>query len=157
MQTFLPWPDFKMSAEALDRQRLGKQRVETLQILRALTDEKYGWQHHPATRMWRGYEVALVNYGIAICEEWISRGYRDTCLEKIDDMRNEITNYRYRCSSPDWLGWSDFHETHRAMLYRKDPMFYAKFLGTFNPNVEDYIWPKGIENHEDFFMLPEPD
>ncbi|MDQ1681515.1 MAG: hypothetical protein QOH99_56, partial [Frankiaceae bacterium] len=35
MQTFLPYADFGASARVLDDRRLGKQRVETLQILRA--------------------------------------------------------------------------------------------------------------------------
>ena len=39
MQTFLPYPAFDLSAQVLDRQRLGKQRVETLQVLKALTIE----------------------------------------------------------------------------------------------------------------------
>jgi hypothetical protein len=36
MQTFLPYPDFRKSAEVLDRQRLGKQRVEGLQLINSL-------------------------------------------------------------------------------------------------------------------------
>jgi hypothetical protein len=36
MQTFLRVADFERSAGLLDSARLGKQRVETLQILRAL-------------------------------------------------------------------------------------------------------------------------
>ncbi|HMC68015.1 MAG TPA: pyrimidine dimer DNA glycosylase/endonuclease V, partial [Mycobacteriales bacterium] len=36
MQTFLPYSRFDASAAVLDDLRLGKQRVETLQILRAL-------------------------------------------------------------------------------------------------------------------------
>jgi hypothetical protein len=36
MQTFLPYPDFAKSAAVLDNKRLGKQRVECLQILTAL-------------------------------------------------------------------------------------------------------------------------
>ena len=36
MQTFLPYPDFKKSASCLDYKRLGKQRVEGLQILNAI-------------------------------------------------------------------------------------------------------------------------
>ena len=36
MQTFLPVPGFEDGARLLDSPRLGKQRVETLQILRAL-------------------------------------------------------------------------------------------------------------------------
>ena len=53
VQTFLPVPDLRASARALDSKRLGKQRIETLQIMRALTVPGYGWQHHPAVRMWR--------------------------------------------------------------------------------------------------------
>lgn len=37
MQTFVPFPDFARSAAVLDDKRLGKQRVEVLQIVRALT------------------------------------------------------------------------------------------------------------------------
>ena len=54
MQTFLPVADFAESARLLDSPRLGKQRVETLQILRALELPDYGWANHPAVLMWRG-------------------------------------------------------------------------------------------------------
>jgi predicted RNase H-like HicB family nuclease len=59
MQTFLPYLDFAECARVLDDRRLGKQRVEVLQIARAITVPGYGWRHHPAVRMWRGYEEAL--------------------------------------------------------------------------------------------------
>lgn len=36
MQTFLPYEDFNQSTAVLDRQRLGKQRVEALQLLKAI-------------------------------------------------------------------------------------------------------------------------
>ena len=62
MQTFLPYSDFERSAKTLDYKRLGKQRVEAYQILQALSDPNYGWQNHPAVKMWRGYEEALVAY-----------------------------------------------------------------------------------------------
>jgi hypothetical protein len=42
MQTFLPYPDFGATAAVLDARRLGKQRVETVQVLRALTVSGYG-------------------------------------------------------------------------------------------------------------------
>ncbi|HZE02498.1 MAG TPA: MSMEG_6728 family protein, partial [Pseudonocardiaceae bacterium] len=83
MQTFLPYPDFAASAVALDRRRLGKQRVEALQILRALTRERYGWKHHPAVRMWAGYEEALACYAMEICAEWVRRGHADSCAASI--------------------------------------------------------------------------
>ena len=46
MQTFLPYPDFAESAAVLDSKRLGKQRVEALQVLRAVTRLTYGWKRH---------------------------------------------------------------------------------------------------------------
>ena len=66
MQTFLPYPDFKQSAACLDYRRLGKQRVEGVQILKAILGEKSlndkpykGWLNHPATLMWKPYPIAL--------------------------------------------------------------------------------------------------
>ncbi|WP_344942481.1 pyrimidine dimer DNA glycosylase/endonuclease V [Terrabacter ginsenosidimutans] len=37
MQTFVPYADFARTAAVLDTRRLGKQRVEVIQIVRALT------------------------------------------------------------------------------------------------------------------------
>src|SRR4029450_2243860 len=54
LQTFLPYPDFAASAQALDQRRLGKQRVEALQVLRGLTTPGNGWGHHPAGRVGGG-------------------------------------------------------------------------------------------------------
>ena len=79
MQTFLPYPDFAETAKVLDQRRLGKQRVEALQVLRGLTVPGYGWRHHPAVRMWRGYEEALTRYGLEICRVWREAGHKDTC------------------------------------------------------------------------------
>src|SRR5919202_5503585 len=83
VQTFLPYPDFAASAAALDNRRLGKQRVEALQVLRAVTRETYGWKHHPVVRMWMGYPEAVAAYGLAVCDEWVRRGWADTCAATI--------------------------------------------------------------------------
>jgi len=52
MQTFLPYQNYSRCAEVLDNKRLGKQRVECLQILNALLDASKGWKQHPAVKMW---------------------------------------------------------------------------------------------------------
>ena len=78
MQTFLPYEDFAASIAVLDTPRLGKQRVETLQILRALTLPEYGWRNHPAVRMWRGRIDALALYGLISVAQWRERGFPDT-------------------------------------------------------------------------------
>lgn len=135
MQTFLPYPDFAASAAVLDQKRLGKQRVETLQILRALTRETYGWKHHPAVKMWRGYEPALVAYGLAMCAEWTNRGGADTCAAQLVD---EGPSPRLD-ELPPWIGDDSFHRSHRSALLRKLPEHYAQYF----EEADDlpYVWP----------------
>jgi len=135
MQTFLPYPSFTQSASTLDSRRLGKQRVETIQILKALNAPSYGWQNHPATRMWRGHSSALSAYGLAICDEWLSRGFKDTCRDKI--LSFSTPDFP---SLPPWLGDEPFHASHRSNLLRKDPQHYAQFGWTESPTLP-YIWP----------------
>jgi len=135
MQTFLPDPDFARSAQVLDRQRLGKQRVEVLQLLKALRDGG-AWSNHPAARMWRGHEGVLAIYGLTVCDEWISRGYQDTCRAKIDSHYTVGVH-----SPPDWLGDADFHAAHRSNLLRKKPEWYGQFGWTEGPDLP-YVWPE---------------
>lgn len=136
MQTFLPYADFQKTAECLDYRRLGKQRVECLQILNAIFIPSYGWQNHPAVKMWRQDPGSLVLYGITICREWINRGYKDTCLDK-------IYGFTYKggeLSDPWWLGDPMFHESHRSNLLRKDPKFYGQYNWDVPDNLH-YLWP----------------
>jgi hypothetical protein len=135
MQTFLPFPSFAASAEVLDYRRLGKQRVETWQILRALAGETRGWVSHPASKMWRGHETALVEYGVKICEEWIQRGYKDTMLDRFVQMRTGET-----VAMPAWFGDPEFHRSHQSNLVRKNPEYYEPLFPDVPPDLE-YIWP----------------
>jgi hypothetical protein len=140
VQTFLPYPSFAASAATLDRQRLGKQRVEAWQILSTLDGRSAGWAHHPAVRMWRGSETALALYGEAICREWIARGYRDTLRERFVAHRG----LPYR--APPWLGNEAFHRAHRANLVRKSPQHYVPLFGELP--MEPYVWPERSERDE---------
>lgn len=139
MQTFLVSPDFAAAAYFLDDKRLGKQRVEVIQILKALAGdyaETGAWENHPATRMWRGHERCLASYGLTICDEWKRRGFNDTCYEKIAKLA-----HRFPLTSampPEWLGDEEFHKSHQHQLYRKDPEFYAIFSTV---EEREYVWP----------------
>ena len=148
MQTFLPHWDFERSARDLDAKRLGKQRVECIQVVRALTRETYGWRNHPAVRMWRGYEEALGRYSITVCDVWLERGFGDTCAATIgsDLAAAGVTSFRSQEELaeagllPPWLGDEGFHLSHRSALVRKDPDHY----GPLYPGVPDdlpYFWP----------------
>lgn len=77
MQTFLPFEDFTECAKVLDYRRLGKQRIESCQILNTLAGNSKGWINHPAVKMWRGYENVLIKYNLAICKEWVAKGYKE--------------------------------------------------------------------------------
>jgi hypothetical protein len=135
MQTFLPYPDFAASAQCLDDVRLGKQRVEAYQVIRTLDGVTSGWRHHPVVRMWRGYEGALVEYGLAMCREWTGRGRADTVHDKL------LVHARPEPRPlPPWLGDPAVHASHRSNLLRKDPAWYGRF-GWSEPPDLPYVWP----------------
>ena len=157
MQTFLPYPDFRRTARILDPRRLGKQRVEAYQVLRAFHVPGYGWRHHPVVRMWAGHEDALAAYGVAICREWIFRGRADTVLESILQTHGRETlpqaELRRMGLLPSWLGRRAFHRSHQSALLRKDPGWYRRYF----PNVPDdlpYVWPDG--GRSDAGVPPDP-
>jgi hypothetical protein len=148
MQTFLPYSDFTACARILDGKRLGKQRVETLQIVKALLQPDYGWRHHPAVLMWKGYEEALGRYGMEVCHAWRRRGFADTCEPKILadlgrlglELVREQDELAAAGAVPPWLGDAALHRSHQSALLRKDPELY----GPSFPGVPDdlpYVWP----------------
>jgi hypothetical protein len=140
MQTFVPLegsPEdpFSSSLLCLDYRRLGKQRVETKQILTALENQGGGWYNHPAVQMWSGCEAALAEYGRGCSQEWIKRGYVDNLLPWFQEPSrvSEVI-------LPAWWGDQRVHSGHRANLIRKDPQHYGQFGWDETP-VEGYFWP----------------
>ncbi len=148
MQTFLPYADFARSTRVLDRKRLGKQRVETIQVVRALTRPGYGWGNHPAVLMWRGFEEALGRYGFECCDAWTELGFGDTCALTIATDLRAAGIERIRTQAelaaaqalPPWLGDESLHRSHRSALVRKDPQHYRP-LFTDVPADLPYVWP----------------
>ena len=136
MQTFLPYESFEKSAQTLDWRRLGKQRVEGMQIINAITGKKRkdgkpykGWINHPCSVMWKDYVPALKHYTNVIIQEWITRGYNNN-MEFYDTGKIIM---------PDWIGNEKFHSSHRANLLRKDFDYYSQFGWTENPE-RPYVW-----------------
>ena len=155
VQTFLPYPDFVESAQVLDQARLGKQRVEALQVLRAVTLPGYGWQSHPAVVMWRGHRTALAAYALAVTDELIAQGHADTVRAQVLEFAPELgedghgagvaavassTAARVAADLPSWLGDPAVHRSHRSKLVQKEPEWYR---GRFQdvPDDLDYVWP----------------
>lgn len=171
MQTFLPYPNFVCSAMVLDRARLGKQRSECSQLLSALHgrsvmgespgEARSSWMHHPATKMWEGYEPALRLYMSCIIMEWERRGYQNNMVypyvlflldgPEDGETRNILTvdvtrpDFASLPAHPDvvmppWLGDPEFHAAHRSKLLEKDPQWYGDLGWTEEPG-RDYKWP----------------
>ncbi len=131
MQTFLPYPNFKRCAAVLDIKRLKKQIIEAYQIING-----QGWTNHPCIEMWNGNRYHLVQYAIAMCDEYEDRDYRPM-------LRQEIMYWSRifkPCPEPWWLGDERLHLSHRSMLVQKLPEHY----GIFWPDVPRdlrYWWP----------------
>jgi hypothetical protein len=148
VQTFVPYADFARTAGVLDTKRLGKQRVEVIQIVRALTVPGYAWASHPAVLMWKGFEEALGSYGLAMCDEWLGRGFGDTCAATIraDLATAGVTRLRDYDSLasdgalPPWLADEEVQRSHRSALVRKDPAHYAAVFPDVPPDLP-YVWP----------------
>lgn len=116
----------------LDKKRLGKQRVEALQLLRG------NWPNHPAAKMWEGYKPALAEYGRICCEVWktVHKG-TDTIMQEF-----ELTLNSNIIEMPNWFGLEKFHASHRANLLRKDFEFYFSRNGWQENPMLPYVWPR---------------
>jgi len=137
VNTFLPYPNFIASVKALDYRRLGKQRVEAMQLvnstlkLAADPNARVGWANHPARTMWLGHLGALRLYHNICIQEWIDRGYKNNM--KFYELPDDI-------DMPPWLGDDDLHASHRSNLLRKDPVYYGRH-GWVEPDDMPYVWP----------------
>lgn len=137
MQTFLPFACFTESAKCLDRQRLGKQRVECQQIVKALVGESKGWVNHPATKMWKDHVGSLCRYWEIIVYEWKNRGYKDSTLVELQRIKSQYNIHDV--TPPPWLGNVKFHLSHQSNLLRKNREHYIQYFDV--PDNMEYVWP----------------
>lgn len=139
MQTFVPYgKNFEYNALCLDDKRLGKQRVEAWQIVRALRGETKGWRNHPATRMWEGHAGPLCYYGMWMCWTWMKRGFKDSLYEKF--VRSTEFAQWNAWSVPSWLDHPGVMESHQSNLLQKNPDHYG-WYGWEVPDDLPYVWP----------------
>lgn len=140
MQTFMTHDNYMDTAKALDNKRLGKQRVEAYQILKALRgdyNDTGAWVNHPATVMWRNHQYDLALYGLTISMEFYERGFDGyNMVETFNDLTAQLRNdntERY----PWWVNDELLRYTHQSNLVRKDADYYD-----FNvPDNIPYVWP----------------
>jgi hypothetical protein len=158
MQTFLPYPSKRESLDALDNKRLNKQILECYQILNILTgnSKSNAWRNHPAVLMWEGAEAELYRYAMTAVVLADMRGIKtDKNKENLEKLSRSRSSLSWGDDTPLWAinptTIKRVNATHKANLYRKDPIFYAEFA----PSVTDknnrpccdrclYYWPTHI-------------
>ena len=139
MQTFLTDHDLRVNASNLDRQRLGKQRVEARQIAEVLCGWSSGWKRHPAVRMWKGYVGFLLRcYLPPILEEWEGRGYSNEKTSKAIRNLNAFTAFENEIRPP-WIT-DQLILSHRSNLIQKFPEHYQPIWPDVKPGLP-YVWP----------------
>lgn len=133
MQTFLTSTNSLECAQNLDNKRLNKQILEGYQILNVLSGKSKtgGWRNHPAVLMWKGYERGLWSYIESMVQIANLRG-----IKTENNVKNLQTLYE-QC----WEDWGNEHPefwrdenkvmriitTHRANLFKKDPLYYVRY------------------------------
>jgi hypothetical protein len=144
MQTFLPHSDFAQSAAVLDYRRLGSQVHEVSQILDALHETNNGgYRNHPVTKMWRGHELQLAQFGLVCEEEWERRGYK-VRVEKQQIEQHMDWARDGDMSLPEWFGGS-IHLRYQRLLLWKNYAYYSKFFPGVLPygDKDEFYYPEG--------------
>lgn len=136
VNTFIVSDDYETTAKLLDYKRLGKQRVEAMQLINILENKTTtGWKNHPATKMWIGNVNELKKYTNAMITEWTDRGYKNTM--KLYDTSNEDT------STPWFVLWKPLQYSHMASLVRKNREYYLPLFKNKYPikySMYTYLW-----------------
>src|SRR3989338_7936792 len=135
MMTFLVVADFIENARLLDPARCWKQVIEASELINTIQNGA-GWKNHPIAKSWAVYLGALKYYYNCVLAEYIRRG-GFTTFQPYPIPTMILT--------PWWVSWNRLHQSHRAMLFRKDPFYYQdKF--TIEPEYMSYgyIWANTV-------------
>jgi hypothetical protein len=89
--------------------------------------------------MWQGYENTLARYGLAMCNEWKRRGYKDTLTEFFLDRYDYVSDSML--DVPEFVTY-DFMVSHQSNLLRKAPDYYRPIFGPSIPDDLPYVWPR---------------
>ena len=152
IQTWLPYPDFRKSAECLDMPELALQRLNVLELMEYYHDieqdsslpesyQTHDLDDHSIVKMWNGFQLQLCEYGLVCCDEYsVRKSKPDPIYEAIRFHLECATTEDAPFRKPNWFGDPDFHMSHQAELLRLNPDYYASY---FKVDTErELIWPK---------------
>ncbi len=153
MQTFMPFQDYEYTAQVLDNKRLNKQILEGYQIMKVLSgaSESGAWRNHPAVLMWKGCEYELKSYIDHMVYEAEFRGIKtDKNVANLKDLEIRFS-LNWGKATPFWMQNQEqlkrVLDSHKANLYRKDPLYYAEYRNSVAKPCCDrclYYWPTHV-------------
>jgi hypothetical protein len=138
----MPYSSFSETAKSLDYRRLGKQRVETKQILQCLLGQgSQGWSNHPIVEAWRGFEEGLTVYGLYICGEWRDRGYEDSLFGYFQAQRLILrAGGRHMTVFPSWTKNPEVNTAYQRVLTWKEPEHYEEVFDRVQLTDPEFPW-----------------
>jgi hypothetical protein len=147
--------DLEKTFQCLDKARLTKQLVETVQLVETIEKvkqeacKKTAFGNHPVVRMWFDHESALIDYGLrcaAVIAERFSDYKRHNMVEKL--LNNPL------CQKgpmyPPWFNDPKLYMSHRASLFFKSPDLYPQFEEEAKM-YDQYAWPVKVAKPSKFF------
>lgn len=115
-----PFPEYKLSARVMNNYHL----CLSLRVLRAINSGiiyPKGFSQSPAVALWRDHQSQLLDYGLALLDELVTRRLPDP---KDWTWIAQERNVRADTAPPFWLANRDWHRYHREIMFAKDPAFY---------------------------------
>jgi len=107
------------------RERLNKQILEAFQLLELMVyPQRKGWRNHRPLDV-DGYDLALIDYGLAMCLEWTGRGYKEHSLEdKFENTQWFIL--RLEILSFQMVGKGRFSTLHTGLIFSEESRMVFK-------------------------------
>jgi hypothetical protein len=140
IQTWLPLPNYKDSIRSLAQDDLEVQRLYVLELIEFIHDVEdeattlpASYRRHSQTainklyKMWWGYELQLIEFGLEACDEYSSIiAKRDPLYDNISRHLQFAEHKDAQFGKPQWFGDINFHHSHQALLVRKNPEHYGR-------------------------------
>ena len=168
MITVHPYADYMKTAEVLDPQTLGKQRIENFTLIQLIVGyklitrnrrgvlDRHKWKikpvdpkddafyvqmkNEPVFAMWQHNVRSLFEYQTAICTAFIERVSKDDdCLMKTEMVFDAAVKPARRAMRPNWIRDERLHMSHRVFLLKRNTVYYLPYFGNL-PRLPLY-WP----------------
>lgn len=138
MRTHHPFPTFEETAKCLDPSRLHAQSLVVLSLMRSFTEQydynakkgEHGFSEHLVAKYWKGCELALCRYGLALCTEFLARADDNISATTFATRRENVNRWKQLIAEledrdfpddmPPFTGEPEFHSAFRSLLLFED-------------------------------------